>query len=175
MEGYIAQILFFAGSFAPRNWAFCEGQIMQIASNTALFSLLGTTYGGNGTTTFALPDFRGRVPVGAGQGPGLSSVTIGEKFGSPATTLTIVQMPAHTHTAAATVAAASTNGSSASPNGNIFATTGANAFAATSNGLAAPGTLSLGVFGGNQPFTLQQPTLAINFVICLYGYYPSRN
>src|SRR6188768_3694227 len=87
----------FAGNFAPRNWAFCQGQILSIAQNTALFSLLGTTYGGNGQTTFALPDFRGRVAVGTGQGPGLANITLGELSGSPTVTLTINNMPAHNH------------------------------------------------------------------------------
>src|SRR6188768_4319530 len=87
----------FAGNFAPRNWAFCQGQILSIAQNTALFSLLGTTYGGNGQTTFALPDFRGRVAVGTGQGPGLSNITLGEVSGTPTVTLTSQQMPIHSH------------------------------------------------------------------------------
>src|SRR6187551_745598 len=97
MDGYIAQILFFAGNFAPRNWAFCAGQLLSIASNTALFSLIGTTYGGNGTTTFALPDFRGRTAVGTGQGPGLANITLGEVAGAATTTLLVTQIPAHTH------------------------------------------------------------------------------
>jgi microcystin-dependent protein len=175
MEGYIAQILFFAGDFAPRFWAFCEGQLLPISSNQALFSLLGTTFGGNGTTNFALPDFRGRVPVGFGTGPGLPNISLGHAFGSPSATLTTAQMPPHTHGASAAVAVASTNGSSASPVGNLFATTAANAFASTSNGSAATGTLALGAAGGSQPFSIEQPTLAVNFVICLSGFYPSRN
>jgi microcystin-dependent protein len=175
MEGYIAQILFFAGNFPPKYWAFCEGQLLSIASNTALFSLLGTTYGGNGTTTFALPDFRGRVPVGMGTGPGLPTITLGQVFGSTNATLTTAQMPAHTHGASAAVAVASTNGSSASPVGNIFATTAANGFGAAANGTAAAGSLTLGIAGGSQPFSIQQPTLALNFVICVNGIYPSRN
>ena len=105
MEGTIAEIRMFAGNFAPRNWAFCAGQTMAIASNTALFSLLGTTYGGNGQTTFALPDLRGRVPVGTGQGPGLSYISLGEVAGAATHTLTSTEMPAHTHTATAPGAA----------------------------------------------------------------------
>src|SRR5688572_13508567 len=97
MEGYLAQVIMFAGNFAPRGWAFCQGQILSIAQNTALFALLGTTYGGNGQTTFALPDLRGRVPVGTGQGPGLPSVTLGELAGEPAHTLISTEMPAHNH------------------------------------------------------------------------------
>src|SRR5512132_2979097 len=97
MEGYIAEIRLFAGNFAPRGCAFCQGQILSIAQNTALFSLLGTTYGGNGQTTFALPDLRGRVPVGTGQGPGLPSVQLGELSGEPTHTLIITEMPAQNH------------------------------------------------------------------------------
>lgn len=175
MEGYIAQILFFAGNFPPKYWAFCDGQLLGIASNTALFSLIGTTFGGNGTTTFALPDFRGRVPVGTGQGPGLPNISLGQMFGSSNITLLPTQMPAHTHAASATVAVASTNGSSASPAGNILATSGANAYGAAANGAASAATLSLGTAGGSQPFSVQQPTLGVHFVICLYGIYPSRN
>jgi microcystin-dependent protein len=175
MEGYIAQILFFAGNFAPRNWAFCNGQLISIANNSALFALLGTTYGGNGQTTFGLPDYRGRVPVGMGQGPGLPSVVLGQFWGSPTATLNQSQMPVHTHGLSVSIAATSTNGSSASPVNNIFAATVANAFATTANGTASPGTISSGSAGGSQPFSIQQPTLGVNFIICLYGIFPSRN
>lgn len=98
-EPFIGEIIMFAGNFAPRGWAFCAGQILPIAQNTALFSILGTTYGGNGQTTFALPDLRGRVPTGQGQGPGLPAVDLGEIAGTPTTTLTINQLPAHNHAA----------------------------------------------------------------------------
>jgi microcystin-dependent protein len=97
MDGTIAEIRLFAGNFAPRNWAFCNGQIMAISQNTALFSILGTTFGGNGQTTFALPDFRGRFPVGPGQGPGLTNHDLGEVSGSETVTLSTAQMPLHTH------------------------------------------------------------------------------
>jgi microcystin-dependent protein len=175
MEGYIAQILFFAGNFPPKYWAFCDGQILSIASNTALFSLIGTMYGGNGTTTFALPDFRGRVPMGMGQGPGLPNINQGQFLGAPTATLTTAQMPVHTHVASASVAVASTNGNFASPVGNIFATSAANAYGPAATGAAAGTTLTLANTGGNQPFSVQQPTLAVNFVICLNGIFPSRN
>src|SRR4051812_4210500 len=99
-EPFLAEIVMFAGNFAPRGWAFCNGQILSIAQNTALFSLLGTTYGGNGQTTFSLPDFRGRSPVGTGQGPGLATIDLGEVSGAEAVTLLTTQMPVHTHTAA---------------------------------------------------------------------------
>src|SRR5438105_10342167 len=97
-EPFLGQIMLFGGNFAPRGWAFCNGQIMSIAQNTALFSLLGTTYGGDGITTFALPDLRGRAPVGQGQGPGLSNITLGEASGTESITLTIANMPGHNHT-----------------------------------------------------------------------------
>src|SRR3977135_1047673 len=97
MDAYIALILLFGGNFEPRNWAFCNGQIMSISQNTALFSLLGTTYGGNGQTTFALPDLRGRVPVGQGQGPGLSNYSLGQVAGAENLFLSIAQLPSHTH------------------------------------------------------------------------------
>lgn len=175
MEGYIAQILFFAGNFPPKYWAFCEGQILAISSNTALFSLLGTTYGGNGTTTFALPDFRGRVPVGVGQGPGLPNISLGQRLGASTVTLLTTQMPAHTHAASAAVAVASTNGSSATPVGNIFTTAAASAYGSSANSAASAATLTLGGAGGNQAFSVQQPTLGINFVICQFGIFPARD
>src|SRR5829696_275124 len=97
-EPFIATIIMFAGNFAPRGWAFCQGQLLSISQNTALFSLLGTTYGGNGQTTFALPDFRGRVAVGTGAGPGLSNISLGEQAGVPTVTLITQEMPMHNHT-----------------------------------------------------------------------------
>ena len=112
-EPFIGEIMLFAGNFAPRNWALCNGQILSIAQNTALFSILGTTYGGNGQTTFALPDLRGRVPIHAGQGPGLTNRTLGENGGEEAHVLTSAEMPMHTHGAVVT----SSNGTSASPAG----------------------------------------------------------
>jgi microcystin-dependent protein len=175
MEGYIAQLLFFAGNFAPKNWAFCDGQILNISSNTALFALIGTMYGGNGTTTFALPDFRGRVPMGMGQGPGLQYIDQGQKLGAPTVTITNAQIPSHTHIASASVAAASSNGNNASPVGNIFATSAANAYGISANGAAAGTSLTLANAGSNLAFSVQQPTLAVSFVICLFGIFPSRN
>src|ERR1041384_4599952 len=97
MDPFIGQIIMFAGNFAPQGWAFCAGQLMSISQNTALFSILGTTYGGNGQTTFALPALRSRTPVGPGQGPGLSNITLGEVSGTETVTLLTTQMPAHTH------------------------------------------------------------------------------
>lgn len=175
MEGTIAQILFFAGNFAPKNWAFCNGQLMSIASNTALFSLLGTQYGGDGRTTFALPDFRGRVPVGVGQGPGLSPVVIGEKSGTETSTMLLTQMPSHSHTTTVSMGVAGSNADNDSPVGNVFAVPSSDSFGTVANASAAGTSLSLNPAGGNQPFSIMQPYLAVNYVICMFGVYPARN
>src|SRR5512132_2132085 len=176
MEGYIAEIRLFAGNFAPRGCAFCQGQILSIAQNTALFSLLGTTFGGNGQTTFALPDLRGRVPVGTGQGPGLPSVNLGEVSGEPTHTLSITEMPAHNHSAQA--AGNSNAGDSSSPNGNTWATSTTRDSIYTSaapNGPMAANTVTVGIAGGSQPHNNMQPYTGINYIICLEGIFPSRN
>ena len=179
MEGTIAEIRMFAGNFAPRSWAFCNNQILSIAQNTALFSLLGTTYGGNGQTTFALPDFRGRVAVGTGQGPGLPNVNLGELSGSQTVTLTINQMPAHNHplTGNITIQAAAdgTLGSDAT-NRRVGPGSFYSGSVAELVNMAAPvSTLAVGVNGGSQPFSIMQPYLGMNYIICLQGIYPSRN
>lgn len=174
MEGYIAQIILFGGNFAPRGWAFCQGQILPIAQNTALFSLLGTAYGGNGQTTFGLPDLRGRVAVGTGQGPGLPNVVQGELAGSSTVTLTANQLPAHTHSLLGTQAAGDTR----SPNGAAIAQEAAGVTASYKSGATLDATLasgSVGTAGGSQPISVQQPYLGLNYVICLEGIFPSRN
>ena len=179
MEGTIAEIRLFAGNFAPRNWAFCAGQIMSIAQNTALFSLLGTTYGGNGQTTFALPDLRGRVPVGTGQGPGLSNITLGEVSGTPTVTLLTTQIPAHNHpvTGSLNMGAKNGAGNSISPTGNYPAQGAANAYSTTQDAQMAAlnGSITTGPTGGSQPFSIMPPYLGMNYVICLFGIFPSRN
>jgi microcystin-dependent protein len=180
MEGYIAQILLFAGTFAPRNWAYCDGSLVNIASNTALFSLLGTTYGGNGTTNFALPDLRSRVAVGAGQGPGLSNYALGQRGGTETVTLTQNQMPAHIHPATAAVSVGVSNASASTddPDGGLLTTTGSAFYAGgtTAGNLGGvSSSLTIGNAGGNQPFSIEQPYLALNYVICIYGIFPSRN
>jgi microcystin-dependent protein len=181
MEGTMATILLFAGNFAPRNWGFCDGSIIAISTNSALFSLLGTTYGGNGTTNFALPDLRGRVAVGAGNGPGLSQYMLGQVGGSETVTLNTQQMPAHNHVAQTTVSVgtAGVNANADDPDASLLTTTTANFYA---NGVAPTGHLAgvtanttIGISGGNQPVNIQSPYLALNYVICLYGIYPSRN
>ncbi|NJN18300.1 MAG: phage tail protein [Oscillochloris sp.] len=179
-EPLLAEIYMFAGNFAPRGYAFCQGQLLAISSNTALFSLLGTTYGGNGQTTFALPDLRGRVPVGTGQGPGLSNVVLGEMSGAMSTTLTINNMPIHAHTATATVNAVSGTGNTSGPANALPAGSSArdNQYStAGGNTTMAAGMVGVTVnqAGGSQPFNIMQPYLGMNFVIALEGIYPSRN
>ncbi len=178
MEGYIAQILLFAGNFAPRNWAFCQGQILSIAQNTALFSLLGTTYGGNGQTTFALPDLRGRTPVGTGQGAGLSGIDLGEVAGTETVTLIINNMPAHNHVITVNPRAINAAGDTSDPTGAYPANSGA-----LDKEFKATGTLvnmgvanaTSGIAGGSQPFSIRNPYLGMNYIICLNGIFPSRN
>ncbi len=179
MEGTIAEIRLFAGNFAPNSWAFCSGQLLSIASNTALFSLLGTNYGGNGTTNFALPDLRGRVPVGVGTGPGLSTINLGELGGAASTTLSTANLPAHNHpiVGSMNVGAKNGTGNSISPTGNYPAQGITNAYSTTQDAQMAPlnGSLSVGLAGSNLPFNNMPPYLGMNYVICLFGIFPSRN
>jgi microcystin-dependent protein len=172
---FLAQITIFASNFAPKNWAFCNGQILPIAQNQALFSLLGTTYGGNGQTTFALPNLQGRVPIHVGQGPGLSSYVLGQTGGAETHTLTVNEMPAHTHPVQ--VGATAAAGNAQSPINNILATDGAGGTAGYSTAAAGGnlGGVSAGNTGGSQPMSLLQPYLAINYIIALFGIFPSRN
>lgn len=176
-EPFIGEIIMFGGNFAPRGWALCDGQLLSIAQNTALFSILGTTYGGDGRVTFALPDLRGRVPVHAGQGPGLSDYNLGQVGGTENVTLLTSEIPAHAHGFA--LNGNSANGSLTSPINNFPATvidTNGNAsiqgYSNTSDGVMAGGTSSL--TGGNQPHNNLQPYLCVNFIIALEGIFPSR-
>lgn len=166
---YLAQIQIFSFQFAPRGWAQCNGQLLPIAQNQALFSLLGTTFGGNGTTTFALPDLRGRVPMHWGSGPGLGSVSLGQAAGSENVTLLSTNLPSHNHTALASSLAPSVGPAA----GNAWATGGAASYAATSSGVMNPAAIRS--VGGNQPHNNMQPTLTLNICIALQGIYPSRN
>ncbi len=181
MEGTIAEIRFFAGTFNPKFWAYCNGQIMSIAQNTALFSLLGTTYGGNGQTTFALPDFRSRVAVGAGQGPGLSSYQLGQSGGAENFTILNSNFPAHTHpvTGAITMKGTAAAGNSDSSQGNYPATFAGTPMYATSNNASGMGNMQLaltaGLTGSQQPVNNIQPIIGMNYIICMFGIYPSRN
>jgi microcystin-dependent protein len=170
-DPFIGEIRMFAGNFAPRGWAFCNGQILPIAQNTALFSLLGTTYGGDGRTTFALPDLRDRIPVGFGEGPGLTPRTLGESGGAAAVTLAANQIPSHTHA----LRAASGTPSSGAPSGEVVLapTTGGKIYRdATSPVAMSAGTI--GPAGGSQPHNNLQPYLAVNYIIALQGIFPSR-
>jgi microcystin-dependent protein len=185
MEAYIGTIMMWAPNFAPRGWAFCNGQIMSIAQNTALFSLLGTTYGGNGQTTFALPNLQGRVAIGTGQSTGTSNYTLGESAGSENVTLTPNQMPQHVHTTSAlNIAAFGAAGDQAVPGPTVVLaspTSGGRGIAAYSDAAPdttlKPGSISgnVDVAGGSQPFPVVQPYQALNFIICTEGIFPPRN
>ncbi|MCC6685188.1 MAG: phage tail protein [Bacteroidia bacterium] len=191
MEGYIAEMRYFASNFAPKNWALCSGQLLSIASNQALFSLLGTVYGGDGRTTFGLPDARGRFIVSPGQGPGLSNYVLGQKGGSQSAVLTLQNLPSHTHTPTNSAVSgnvtipATFDTSTDNPNGNHFgAGDGVNPYNngnAPDTSLAASAVtgitpnLTIGTSGGSQPMPIQSPYLGLNVVICQYGIYPSRN
>ena len=171
METFIGQIILVGFNFAPRGFATCDGQLLSIAQNTALFSLLGTTYGGNGQTTFGLPDLRGRVPMHQGQGPGLSSRVLGEVSGSETTTLLATNLPTHTHS----LNAYSETGNVGSPAGALLANSGSfDTEYRTSGTVVQMGGGAIGNAGGSQPFNNMQPFLAINFVIALEGIFPSR-
>lgn len=178
MDGYLATIMMFGGNFAPRNWAFCAGQVIPISQNSALFSLLGTYYGGDGRVSFGLPDLRGRAVVGVGSGSGLSPYQIGQSGGSENETLLSTQMPAHTHAGTFNVLATSNSASSEQPNGNILATPGSEIYATpnTTPTVQYGAGLSVNVnpAGNSQAFSIMQPYLAVNFVICVSGMYPSR-
>jgi microcystin-dependent protein len=169
-EPFIGEIIMFGGNFAPRGWAFCQGQLLSIAQNTALFSILGTTYGGNGQTTFALPDMRGRYPMQPGQGPGLSPRTLGEQGGTETVTLISTQMPAHNHTLNASAEEAGAK----NPNGMVLATTTAPAYIASPIDTTL-NPAAIGVAGGSQPHNNMSPFLCVNFLIALEGIFPSRN
>jgi microcystin-dependent protein len=177
MDAYLGEIRIFCGNFAPMNWMFCEGQLLPIQQYTALFSLLGTNYGGNGTTIFALPDLRGSAPISQGQGPGLTLRTVGEVGGSPNVTLTQDEMPAHTHNALGYPHTGSVN-SPANAAWAQFATTArppvsTDLYAKTGDVKMAPG--ALGVAGQNAPHNNMQPYLAMRFIICTNGIFPPRS
>jgi len=176
-DQYLGEIRIFAGNFAPQGWAFCNGQLMSIAQNTALFSLLGTTYGGDGRVTFALPDLRDTAPLHAGQGNGLSLRDLGERGGEATVTLTAARMPSHTHA----VNCVSGGGDQNSPVGTVWAEAhvsrqGIPMYAAgASGGAPQMGAQALASAGGNQPHNNMPPTLAPNFIIALQGVYPPRS
>lgn len=189
-QPFLGQIVLFAGNFAPRGWAFCQGQLLSIAQNQALFAILGTTYGGDGRTTFALPDLRGRVPMGTGSGPGLTPRSLGESSGSEQIALTLTQMPVHTHaldTAGLTPTLRGYAGNNAdvntpasdhvfsqftgAANVNLYSDSDANLTPISGSQLA----VTVQNAGGGQGHENRQPLLAINYIIALQGIFPSRN
>ncbi len=181
-EPFIGEVKLFGFNFAPKGYATCQGQILSIAQNTALFSLLGTTYGGNGQTTFALPDLQGRMAIGQGTGPGLPSHSMGEVSGTPNVTLLTSNMPAHVHTANAlrvNVKASTANAGEQTPEGTFPAVTSSSNYAdsATAN-VFTGGTIVSGttdITGSGFPFSVMNPYLCMNYSIALQGIFPSRN
>jgi microcystin-dependent protein len=174
-EPFIAEVRIFAGNFAPRGWAFCEGQLLPISQNTALFSLIGTTYGGDGRTTTALPNLEGRAPMGPGRGPGLTPRNLGERTGVETVTLTEQQMPNHRHSMHASM----NPGEQAGPVANAVSNTlargvGGHQYAANANQVAMADE-TLPSAGGGQTHNNLQPYLALYFIIALVGTYPSRS
>lgn len=170
-DRYIGSISLVPYNFAPLGSAFCNGQLLPIAQYAALFSLVGTYYGGNGTSVFALPDLRGRMAVGVGQGPGLSSYTIGQESGEEQVTLTINQMPQHTHQAVASASA----GNTVSPSSAYWAPGPRLLLYSAATNLTAMSGLAVGAAGGGQPHDNLKPYLTLNYVIWLQGIFPSRS
>ncbi len=166
---YIGEIRMFAGNFAPVGWAFCQGQLLAISEYETLFNLIGTTYGGDGQSTFGLPNLASRVPVHMGQGSGLSSYVIGQSGGTEIVTLTTNQIPAHAHVPQAS----SGSGPQSSPSGNVWASSTNLPYSsnAPSSALAAP---AIGLAGGSQPHDNMIPYLVVNFIISLFGIFPSQ-
>lgn len=173
MDPFVAEIRIFPFNFAPKGWAFCDGQILPLSQNTALFSLLGTTYGGDGKTNFALPDFQGRVPIHPGQGPGLSLYDLGETGGSETVSLLQSEIPSHSHTVQCNSAA----GGLTSPTNNIWSPlsgrTPPKLYNSSSDGTFMSGN-AVTPAGGDQPHNNMQPYLTLNFCIALQGVYPPR-
>lgn len=202
MEGTMAEVRIFAGTFSPRTWAFCQGQLLNLNTNQALFALLGTTYGGDGRTTFGLPDLRSRTVIGTGTGTGLSAYTLGQKVGVETVALTIDQIPAHSHPAVvsptsnlpatATFFASPDVGTQANglnayvsedgsgqisfytSNGTTLTPLSAKSVEVTNLNIPAP-TVSLQNAGGNSAHNNIMPSIALNYIICLQGIFPSRN
>ncbi len=184
---FIGQIQMFGFNFPPRGWALCEGQLMAISSFTALFSLLGTTFGGDGRSTFGIPDLRGRSAVGVGNGPGISTISWGEKSGAENVTLTVPTMPSHNHMASTSslstsVKASSDDADGTSPAGALLGTTGEDVYSsgAADSTMSAAAADTQGIVtvqnnGGSQPFNIRNPFLGIYHSIALQGLFPSRN
>lgn len=177
MEPFIGQIIMFGGNFAPRNWAFCDGQLLAISSHSSLFSILGTTYGGDGRTTFALPDLRGRVSIHPGNGPGLTEYRLGQRGGQEDVTLTAQQMPSHNHSPK--LHGEETVADNGDPAGRMLALTPNNftygAPVAADNRPMASESITSSNVGGNMSHTNIQPYECVNYIIALQGVYPSRS
>jgi microcystin-dependent protein len=173
-NNYLGEIRIFSGNFAPKGWAFCNGQLLPINQNQALFAILGTVYGGDGVTTFALPDMRGRIALHWGSNQG-GVYNLGQKAGTENVTLTTAQMPAHIHP----VMASNTIGTSGTPSGNLLGISKDNdgngfpMYATTAN--TTMNANAVGVTGGSQPHENRQPSMAITFIVALTGIFPSRN
>jgi len=171
-EPFVGEIRMFAGNFAPRGWSFCDGQLIAVSQNDALFSLLGTIYGGDGRTTFGLPDMRGRVPIHAGSGPGLSPRRLGAKMGAENVTLTANQLPSHSHPMSASTDAATESNPAGAVTGSSLAN---DLYFSNSPAFTNMSTQAVTSIGGSQSHTNIQPFLCVNFIIALFGIYPSRS
>ncbi|WP_417673768.1 phage tail protein [Roseibium sp.] len=170
-EPFVGEIRMFAGNFAPRGWAYCDGQLLAVSQNDALFSLLGTIYGGDGRTTFGLPDMRGRIPLHQGEGPGLSPRRLGSKGGAEKVTLTVNQLASHSHDFNA-----SRNAATASdPTGRVLSDVLGFNFYREADQDTSLGADAIANTGGSQPHTNLMPTLCVHFIIALVGIYPSRH
>lgn len=172
-EPFVAEIRIFAGNFAPRGWAFCDGQLLPISQNTALFSLIGTTYGGDGRSTMGLPNLQGRAPMHAGRGPGLSDRRLGQRGGVETVTLTEAQMPNHDHTLQGVQRPATQD----DPGPQFYpgVAVGATPYRNTVSNMVNMADQALVNSGGSQPHNNMQPYLTVNYIIALVGLYPSRS
>jgi len=171
MDPYVGEIRLFAGSYAPVGWAFCDGSLLAIQTYAALFSVIGTTYGGNGTTNFALPDLRGRAPIHQGEGPGLTARVLAQSGGTDSVTLTLSEIPNHTHPLNSEV----NNPTGNNPQGQIWSSTGRRGPLAYSQKVDSPlSPMAIASAGGSQPHNNRQPYLGVNYIMALEGVYPSR-
>jgi microcystin-dependent protein len=170
-EPFVGEIRMFAGNFAPRGWAFCDGQLLAVSQNDALFSLLGTIYGGDGRTTFGLPDLRGRIPIHAGSGPGLSLRRLGAKGGVESVSLTANQLPSHSHPLQASAQSAT----EALPEGKVLARSDVDIYIEGETPAENMASTSITAVGGSQRHSNLMPFLCIHFIIALFGIYPSRH
>ncbi|WP_185681238.1 phage tail protein [Chryseobacterium sp. 18068] len=180
MDGTMSEIRMFAGDFAPKAWAFCQGQTLAINTNQALFALLGTMYGGNGVTTFMLPNFAGRTAMGTGNGVGTDNWVLGEMAGTPTVTCITANLPMHNHasgTETASIKTFSDSGDTGSPTNATLASLAGLYSTQPADSTLRPITtaFSLSIAGGSQPISIQQPFLGMNHIICLYGIFPSRS